>query len=558
VQRRWLLVGLLALGLTIPSAAVATGTDIDGFLQANGPVQLDGNLTHTGTSETVWLSTPDNETVNATVSYHADTLRITRLELDIQAVDDSQTPLTVYPPGEKVTRSVDFFENVTFEVEEFGPTADFLVFSADGAPFHTAIEGDDTSTTVEREGGGLDIQDGYRERNNFTDQGSDEFFWDYKRPGPIVHAATGPEIQLGGAAESYVWDTTVRVFDENGTQARYETGAEIRRSQDGTVRDEHYEYLLVEARGLEADIEPTGLDGGLYAEAMDFNLDGEATLQDASGSLTGDDTTYQADDARQSKLVGDLDLTLTPQANRVGHLTVDVDGQLEASTLTPVSQGALLDDTSTLAVGAGSATAIGVAVWYMLGAKGLTLAFPAARTRPHGDERDVAPANVDRPRDLLFDPDRFALYHLVRSRPGLTADTCRETTGIGPAREHLDLLVEHGLLDAIDHEPRRYALPGAIDEEEADLISFLRQRGALDLAEVLTVHGLVPEDKLKQRLAQAAADVDQDTADALIEGFVERDLAYREPGEGGDVVDPRDRLFTLLERMGESEVPRVS
>lgn len=562
MEKQWLLVCVVGtlLAASLTSAASATRS-VDGFLQAGSPIQMQGVLSHEGGGQTLWMQSGPAGT-DATLNVSAAQINVTAVTLEIRS---AHTPgplnFTARAPGDGVSREEVDASNATLEIEDVQPTADVLFYPQSADPLISSVDRVNTSATVRTDPDGFMVRDGFRESTNANDSGRGDFDWSHNAPGPLIQVDGLPEVSLAGHSSLYVWGVNATLQNETGVIQRFETGSETQSQNGGAVQYERYTYLLVEARGLSGTLDLDPVDADLYGSAVSLALDGTARIPQPEGTLTTDDGSLHAPGHEAEVLTGDLVFDATPSAQGSGDgITLGVRGTVTETSI-PVRTPDGVSNTGTVAAAAGGATALGLAAWYAVSVKGVSLASVplvgrrVQRERPEPAAPDV---EVEQPGDLLFDPDRFALYHLVRSRPGLSAQTCRETAGVPGAGEQLELMVDHGLLEVVSDEPRRYMLPGSLDDEEASKVVLLREPGAQRVAELLAVHGLAPEQRLLNRAEAADAPIDAEGARDLLERFVEHGLAYREDGPDGIVADSTDELHQLLERMGETSVPRVS
>lgn len=553
---------VLALVLLSVPALADEGQPVDGFLQADPPLVASGEVTHGDAGQTLWIQRGQAD-AQPVVNVSAGQVTVTSVTLEVRSAH-SPGPLnfTATAPDDGVERETTVVENATLSLEAFDASADVLFYPTPRFPFVTAFEASNGTAVAKTDEDGFRVQDGFREYYNPEHNSSEEFDWEYAEAGPLIQIESPPGVELTGGFQGYIWGADVTLANETETIATYDAGAERQSRQEGVVRYERYTYLLVEARNVRGEVPSEGLQTGLYGSAVGLDVDGTAQFSAAKGTLTTDDGSYHVAQPQRTQLTGNLSLDLTPNPEAASDgLTVGVDGTVDDTTL-PFRSSSPLTDTSTVAAAAGGATVAGLAAaWYLASAKGLTFAavplVGKRRSRSKGSQA-TPDVDVDEPGDLLFDPDRFALYHLVRSRPGLSADACRETAGVPDAADQLDLLVDHGLLEVVAEDPRRYMLPGSLDEEEAARVSLLREPGAQRVAEVLAVHGLAPEERILDRIEATDTPVTREEAQELIERLVEQSLAYRERGPDGVVVDSTDHLHDLLDRMGENSVPRIS
>lgn len=554
---------LLLIGTSVASTASA-GT-VEGFIDAESPIQLNGSVTTNVADPTLWIRNPDLDEVAAPLLLHTDELTVTHKVLEFRSVQ-AENPVrnvTVEPPQDDTEIETYTVENATIEISALGPHSDVLIASGTEGALLATAGGANVDAAVQARPDGVLVRDGYREMYNMTTGDERPFSYKYERSRELVALAGAESTRLSGSAEAYVWDAHVLIRNRTDTIASYDTGAEIQSRYGGTVQEEHYEYVTFEIDGLEALLSTGAFRTQLMAPALRTHVDGAAKLVEPSGTLQAPDGLYTTTDRSAVRIAGEMNLTFTPASTggTDSRITMGLTGQLSAISVPLVeTDGSSISPATVAAAGAGGATVLGLAGWYLASAKGATLAVPLARRREEDNEEEQAATAPDPgdPGELLFDPDRFTLYHLVRSRVGLSAEECREMTGIEDTNEQLALLADHGLLDEMTEEPRRYCVPGTVGEARMDRIAFLRRPAAKRLAELLTVHGLTPEARLVERARATEGPLSPDRVPDLVHAFVDAGLAYREAGEEGYVVDPTDELFTCLERMGEAAVPKVS
>lgn len=562
MRPRWIAALALTSVLLASSGALGEGIQpVDGFLHADAPAQFSGDIDVYGSGETLWVTTdeaqPDQE-----ITFRVEDLRVTTVTRELESAESPRgLNVSVVAPTDSVERDTTTYTNATVTLEGFGPASDALVYPSVHEPLETEIHATSGTTQIDSDADGLLVQDGFRERNDINDSSDQRAFdWDHELNGPQLVLEGLDPIELDGALRGYAWEVNVTV-ENASSEDRIQTGYERQESREGTLQSEEYTYVLVEASGARAEIDTGSLDAELYGSAMQVDVDGAASLPGAQGTLSTDDGAFHASQPETAILRGNFSMEVTPKpAPGAERITASVEGQIRDTTLS-LKNDQNLASTQTVAAAAGGATAFGLAAWYLTSAKGLSLAavpfLGARRSRdpPTSADPDVS---VDEPGDLLFDPDRFALYHLIRERPGLTARTCAETAGVPDAGEQLELLVDHGLLETVSDEPRRYMLPGAVEPDDAQRIALLREPGALRVAEILAVHGLAPETHLLDRVEATNTPLSREGAAHVIDRLVEEGLAYREQGPDGRVADSADALHELLDRMGETSVPRIS
>lgn len=566
IDRRFALYGALVLLAGTVVVSTAGARPVQGFIEADSPVTFQGDLRTEVTDPTVWIRNPEVGEPSTPVILRADNVTVTRKTLEIRTAhaDSPVEPVTVELPRDDYSSETQTVTNATIEITGLERQAHVLVGPTQGGALLAGIDGPAEGAKAATRLGGLHVVDGYRQMHDDDNlEGSSaEFKYAYEIDKDLVVLEETPPMQLAGRATSYVWEAHVLLRNETGTVASYDTGFRTTSSNMGTTQTEHYEYVTMELDGLEANLAPDGLRTRMLSPAMHVDVDGSVELDDPSGSLRADDGLYRTDAQSQATVDGNVSLALNPVHGDAGapRMSVGVQGAVASTDLRLVDQAPLLSTQEMVAAGAGGATVLGLAAWYVASAKGAGLAaiplVGSARRRSEEDD-EAAPA-PEEPGHLLFEPDRFTLYHLVKSRVGLSPDECEALTGIQDAREHLDLLAEHDLLRVLADQPRRYCVPGTVGEEMAERIVFLRRPEARRLGELLAVHGLTPEDQLVERAKRTEGPLKPKRVPELVQEFVRVGLAYREAGEDGYVVDPTDDLFACFERMGEGAVPKVS
>lgn len=555
------LIGALALLVLSVLAPANAAEPVDGFLRSETPVDLSGDLSHSGSDHTVWVQGVD-QVEPPELHLDADRLRVTAVTLEIRVV---QTPdplnLSASAPPENVTRTSTTIENATLELANLEASSDLLLYPNGRSPLVTEAVKEETTARIDIAPEGMLLKDGYREHYNDSGPASEEFDWKHELEGPLLDLRAGPTFNMTGSPLGYVWDTEVTLRNETGTHETYETGRSVETGQGGATEKHRYTYLLFEAESGHVRIPTEQLRVRLFADALSFDLEGEANFPSARGALTTEEGSYHASNAQPTTLKGDVLMDLTPDARSEGELALaSINGKIQSTSLVFQADEARDRGADTVVAAAGGITVLGIGLWLLWSGKGLSLAaLPIVGRRVQDNQARAGPAvDVDEAKELLFDPDRFALYHLVRARPGLSGQTCRETTGIEDANQQLDLLVEHGLLELVAEEPRRYILPGSLSTDVRDDIVLLRQSRVQRVAEMLAVHGLTTQTRLYERLSSTSDSIGREEASRIVEQLVERGLAYRERGEEGIVVDSTEQLLERLDCMGESSVPRVS
>ncbi len=564
-------VGGIILLLMLAVAPAASGAAADGFVRGAPPIHLDGTVTGGTLDPTIHITNPDLGIPDRPITLWFDELVITQRNFDAEVVHTDTPvvgPLSYEATGE-ADETVHRFENVTVEISAVGRDADVLIAAGEEGGLSASFTEIEGKVQAGANGSGLKVLDGYRKNVGETRAGDQPAFeYTYNLTGPVVSLEALHAFRLAGPAEGYIWDAHVQIRNETAELASFNTGYRSEEDPTDSRRSEHYEYLLLDGEGMATEILPGGLTASLVAPAIGLDLVGTVTIREVSGSFSAGDDLFRADNEPTARLEGNLSLDLTPTegpsasgaTGEAPRLTVALAGDLTEVSLTPVAKDALIPGGAAT-VTAGGATLVGLAAaWYMFGAKGASVGALLARPREEEEEaaaadasegHGVAVAHLERPGDLLFDPDRFTLYHLIGSQTGLTAEEARRETGIEHAAEALELLTDHGLLVPMTEDPRRYCLPGQVTETQAAQIAFLREADTLPVAKVLAMHGLMPEDRLLERVRKARDGLPRHKARRALDGLVRRDLAIREIGEDGPVVDPSHALYECLELVGQ-------
>lgn len=561
--RRLLLVGLaIAAGLTM--APAATADTVDGVLDVRPPVLLNGTLQSVLSDPTVLIQDPAPSQQQTPLILEAENVTVTHKVYEFRRAE-AENPVRdvrVVSPNDEHSNETYRVENATIEITALGTDADVLLGPGqDGALRATLDATGDAAIVPEAEG--VRVLDGYREKHGFSeDQGQTPFAYEYIVNRSLVALDEAPPMRLSGAAHGYVWDAHVLVRNQTETIATYDTGETRTSSTEGVSSQHRFEYVTIEARGAEATLQPTLGPVQVLQRGASVDVDGAVELRDPEGSLADATGLYETSALDRAWLSGNLSVTMTPAAGAAGapsRVDVGLKGDLDATNAPYSSQEEDGLSPTVVAAGAGGATVLGVAAWYALSAKGASLAVVGTVKRREDETSPAVPVQeADRPGDLLFDPDRFSLYHLVRERPGLSPSECRDVTGIEEAGEQLEMLAGADLLGVLDEDPPRYFVPGTVPEEHVEEIAFLRQPRARRMGELLAVHGLTPETRLAERARRSHGALSADQVADLVHAFVEHGLAYREASEEGFVVDPTDKLFACLEAIGEGAVPEVS
>lgn len=573
-----LVAGGIVLLLMLAAAPQASAATADGFVQGDPPMHLEGTITGRALDPALHITNPDLGVPDRPVTIWFDELVLTQRTYDVQVVESEVPvvgyPVTYEPPSEGSAERTYTFENVTVEISAIGQDADVLLATDETGGLAVSFTELDGQAQAQTNATGLIVQDGYR-KNVGEQRGGvpNSFLYEFNMTGPVVSLEDLHAFKLSGPSEGYIWDAHIQIRNETGELASFTAGYRSEEDMTDSRRSEHYEYVLLDGEGLDAEVLPGGLSSALVAPALGLDLVGRATVQDATGSFSAGDDLFRADHEQVAHLDGNLTLDLTPTqpstAARTSaedpRLTVSLAGELTEVSLTPVAEDPLIPG-GAVAVTAGGATVVGLAAaWYVFGAKGASLGALLARPRREEDQTppseghevseeshgDVAVTELERPGDLLFDPDRFTLYHLIGSQTGLTAGQARQETGIEHADEALELLADHGLLAPMTEDPKRYCLPGQVTETQARQIAFLHQDHVLQVAKVLAMHGLMPEDRLVDRVTKAKDALARHEVRRILAKLVRHDLAIRETGEDGPVVDPAHALYECLELVGQ-------
>lgn len=458
MRRLLVTIGILPLLLTVGLAGPASAEPVEGFIEADAPVTLEGSVHSDLSDATFWIQNPQRAHPESPIVLHADRLEITRKVYEVRSAHSPITNTSADVPPARTETERTTLENATIEVSALGPRADVLFAPVEDGTLLVDAGGASATIAAHVAPEGMLVRDGYREMHNIREDevGGEgrEFHYKYEIEEPLVSLAGAPAVGLAGTAQGYIWDAHLVAWNDTRT-VEYETGARIQSEAMGTTQEEHYEYVLLGLDGLNATLEPSGLDARLMTKAMRAEVRGSALLPDPSGTLTGDEGVYRTDTRAAVTVDGNLSVALTPGplSTEEPRLTVGVTGDLEAISVPLIDDENLVPTKGVVAAGAGGATLLGLTAWYLISVKGAGLAVPLARPKDGEEERGEAIRSVDRPSELLFDPDRFSLYHLVRSRAGLSAGECRRLTGIDEAAEQLDLLVEHDLLEVLSEDP---------------------------------------------------------------------------------------------------------
>ncbi len=575
--RRELVAGGGILLLVLALAPQASAATVDGFVTGDPPLNLDGTISGRALDPALHLTNPNLGVPDRPMTLWFDELVVTQRTYDVQVVETEAPvigyPVTYEPPSEGADEETYTFQNVTLEISAVGQDADLLLAANESGGLAVSFEEIDGQARADTNATGLTIQDGYQ-KNVGEQRGGmpNAFLHEYNMAGPVVSLEGLHAFELSGPAEGYIWDAHVQIRNDTGELASFNTGYRAEEDMTNSRRSEHYEYVLLDGEGVETELLPGGLSSSLVAPALGLNLDGTATLRDASGSFQAGDDLFRADGEPTARLEGNLSLDLTPTDRPASsaveddpRLTLSLDGDLTDVSLAPVAKDPLIPG-GAVTVTAGGATLLGLAAaWYVFGVKGASLGALLAKPRREEEAEaaeehasataagsgDLDIVDLDRPGDLLFDPDRFTLYHLIGSQTGLTAEEARKETGIEHAEEALERLADHGLLAPMTEDPRRYCLPGQVTETQARQIAFLHQEDALQVAKILAMHGLMPEERLLERVTKAHDGIPRYKARHLLNGLVGHDLVIREHGEDGPVVDPAQALYGCLELVGQ-------
>lgn len=569
-----LVAGGVVLLLVLALAPQASAASVDGFVTGDPPLHLDGTISGRALDPALHLTNPNLGVPDRPMTIWFDELVVTQRTYDTEVVHTT-APVVNYsvsyaPPNEGVDEEIYTFENVTLEISAVGRDADLLLSADQAGGLAVAFNEIDGQARAATNATGLTIQDGYQ-KNVGEQRGGmpNAFLYEYNLSGPVVSLEELQAFKLSGPAQGYIWDAHVQIRNETGELASFNTGYHAEEDMTNSRRSEHYEYVLLDGEGVETELLPGGLSSSLVAPALGVDLDGTATVRDATGSFQAGDDLFKADGGSTARLEGNLSMDITPTERPASsakgddpRLTLSLAGDLTDVSLEPVAKDPLIPG-GAMAVTAGGATLLGLAAaWYVFGVKGASVGAVLARPRREEEETtdvassepssgDVAVVDLDRPGDLLFDPDRFTLYHLIASQTGLTAEEARRETGIEHAEEALELLADHGLLAPMTEDPRRYCLPGQVTETQAQQIAFLHQDHALQVAKVLAMHGLMPEERLLERVTKAHDGIPRYKARQLLNGLVRHNLAIREHGEDGPVIDPAQALYECLELVGQ-------
>ncbi|MDX1611896.1 MAG: hypothetical protein R3185_05965, partial [Candidatus Thermoplasmatota archaeon] len=466
------------------------------------------------------------------------------------------------PPTGEVRESTYEVQDGAMEVSALGREADLLLAPVSRGDLKVDARRAQGELRLDLLPDGHRVVDGFQKTHGEREAGmASRFSFVHEVEGALVQAEGAERVHVAGDALAYLWDAHIQLRDESGVVESFQTGLEVRSGIDGTITQERYTYILVEIDGLTTTLHPGLTRLTLQAPALAVGLDGGALLPRAVGSLEGETARYEAPGTQDVDLTGNLTLDVAPTPRPTGdprtvrttpapdRLAVHVDGELRSVNLAAIETGPDLRGPA-VAASAGGVTLLGLAAaWYAMGAKGASLAILASRRREGEEEQEAA--SVD-PAELLFDSERFTLYHLIRSNPGLTASTCKARTGIRSADQALELLAMHGLLEASDRQPQRFWVPGSLPADQLEDVLFLRDDQVLAVARLLVLHGLTPVGDLVARARDAEPGIPERRTRAILSQLIARDLVIEEPGQHGWVVDPSPTLHERLERMGAS------
>lgn len=543
---------VICLAVLAAVAVPAMAAPTEGFLDSGLPILAEGTISLRSADPTLLLTNPNGGVPASPILLTAEHATLTRVYRDYTVATGAGLGPDTNLPSAGAERQTFELSDVTLEVSAIETDADLLLAPGEATGFAVvgATEGGPVLLDVAPDG--LRVIDGYRKTVGERRAGdSSDIEFEYTTDPDQVTATGLEDLVLAGSTSGYVWGAHVLVRNASGEVLSVQTGYERTESASGLTWNEHYEYLLLELTGVEATVRPGSLESVVAAPALSAEVAGALALPDASGTLTTEDAFYRAPEPQDLALTGTFHLDVTPRD--AGRSTVRLTGELATVSL-PAIEGVSGLPVPLVAVGAASgATLLGVAAWYILSAKGLVLAAPLLRRRSDESASQPAPGA---PGELLFDTDRFTLYHLVQARAGLSAADCLRITGIRRAGDHLEALAAASLLVPIAEEPRRYALPGSLTERRASRVVLLRSdRSAFELARLLALYGLTSEARLLERAVRVVPGLKPRDLSARLASLTSHGLVHREPGADGPVVDPTEELFACLRAMGETPAP---
>lgn len=550
--RYLVLSALLLVGIPLAGAA---GDQVEGLLEAEGTVSLVGDAESTVPDPVLWMDAPD-ATQSAPLTFEAQSATVTYKELTIETVH-AETPLTEYRFAlpQQVETEERTHEDVSVTLSSFGPETQ--VFVEPGAKGLVAkMETLDSTSNLGGLPEGLRVVDGYTDMFEEDDADTDpEFHYENRIDRGLTWFNQPSNLTVQGSMHNYIWDTTIKVHNETSTFQTYTTGREEQTNHDGQQKKVRFSYVLLELEGVTFNWTDPSSGLKVLAPGINLDLEGSMHMDNPHGTLTSTDGLYRAAGLQKATLEGAFSIDARPGTTPATGptVTLGLEGPVEGTNIPLIEDQEGLT-TSSVVAGAGGLTVLGIALWYVVSGKVAALSLIGAVRSPKKQAIPVGASEIEDPQELLHDPDRFTLYHLIRSRIGLSAEDCASLTGIEDAGQHLDILAAYGLLSTLEGAPDRYMVPGHVEPERQERIALLREPGAKRLASLLAVSGLTPERTLLERVQAIEDPIPIKQTTQLLDRFEKRGLVYREPSEGGRVVDPTTTLLDCLERMGTGHI----
>ncbi len=546
---RYVLAFALLLLVAAPMAGGA-GEHVDGVLEAEGLAQLAGTIEATVPDPVLWLHTPES-IQTAPLTLEAEAAVVTYKELRIETVF-LETPVNDYRVAlpQQVETEETTHENITITLSSLGPYAEVLVEPGDQG-LVANLETTEETSNLGAFPDGLHVVDAYTDIYEEGDDHTDpEFRYENRINRGLTWFNQPSNVTVQGSMTSYLWDTTVEVYNETSTFHTYNTGREERTTQEGTMEEVIFSYVLLDLEGVRASWANPPPSLKTLAPGVNLDLEGTLHLDNPHGTLSSTDGLYRSAGVPQGAIEGTFTIDARPGAplNAQPTLTLGIHGLVAETNLPLIETDDGLSASSVVA-GAGGLTVLGVALWYVVSGKVAALGLVGAIRPPKQETVDSVAMNIEDPQELLRDPDRFALYHLLRERIGLSAGECANLTGIEEPRSHLELMVSYGLLSRLEDAPDRYMIPGHVSTERQAQILTLREPDAERLGTLIATNGLTPESMIVQRAQTIDNPLPADRVKELLDEFEERGLIYREPSDGGRVVDPTRTLHECLDRM---------
>lgn len=550
--RYLMLSALLLAGVPLAGAA---GDHVEGLLEAEGAVSLVGDIESTVPDPVLWMDAPD-ATQTVPLTLEAESATVTYKELTIETVH-AETPVTEYRFAlpQQVETEERTHEDISIKLSSFG--LDTQIFVGPGPKGLVAnMETLDSTSNVGGLPEGLRVVDGYTDMFEEDDADTDpEFYYENRIDRGLTWFNQPSNLTVQGSMHSYIWDTTIEVHNETSTFQTYTTGRDERTDHDGQVKEVRFSYVLLELEGVTFSWTDPSPELEVLAPGINLDLDGRLHMDNPHGTLTSTDGLYRAAGLQEATLEGAFSIDARPGTAPATDptVTLGLEGPVDGTNIPLIEDQEGLA-TSSVVAGAGGLTVLGIALWYVVSGKVAALSLIGAVRSPKEETVAVGARDIEDPQELLHDPDRFTLYHLIRSRIGLSAGDCASLTGIEDPGHHLDILATYGLLSTLEGAPDRYMVPGHVGPERQERIALLREPGATRLASLLAVSGLTPERTLLERVQAIDEPVPREQATRLLDRFEERALVYREPSEGGRVVDPTTTLLDCLDRMGTGHI----